>query len=42
LNSIADLPVVAAKLMELGYSESDAASILGGNWLKFLRKNLPS
>jgi membrane dipeptidase len=42
LNSIADLPVVAAKLMERGYSESDAASILGGNWLKFLRKNLPS
>lgn len=42
LDSIADLQVIAAKLMERGYSETDAANVLGGNWLRFLRKNLPS
>ena len=41
LDSIADLQIIATKLMERGYSESDAANILGGNWLRFLRKNLP-
>jgi membrane dipeptidase len=40
--SIADLQVVASKLKERGYSEADAANILGGNWLRFLKKNLPS
>lgn len=40
--SIADLQVVASKLMERGYTEADAANILGGNWLRFLRKNLPA
>jgi membrane dipeptidase len=42
LDSIADLPVIAAKLMERGYSETDAANVLGENWLRFLRGNLPS
>jgi membrane dipeptidase len=42
LDSIADLPLIAAKLIERGYSESDAENILGGNWLRFLRRNLPS
>jgi membrane dipeptidase len=42
LDSIADLQLIAAKLMERGYSETDAANVLGGNWLRFLRKNLPS
>jgi len=42
LDSIADLQVIASKLMERGYSESDAEKILGGNWLKFLREHLPS
>lgn len=42
LDSVADLPLVAQKLMERGYSETDAANVLGGNWLGFLRKNLPS
>ncbi len=42
LDSIADLQHVATKLMERGYSETDAANVLGGNWLRFLRKNLPS
>jgi len=42
LDSIADLPMIASKLMERGYTEADAANVLGGNWLRFLRKNLPS
>jgi membrane dipeptidase len=42
LDSIADLPVIATKLMERGYTEDDATNVLGGNWLRFLRKNLPS
>jgi membrane dipeptidase len=42
LDTIADLQMVAGKLIERGYSETDAANILGGNWLRFLRKHLPS
>ena len=42
LDSIADLQVIASKLIERGYSESDAGKILGGNWLKFLQEHLPS
>lgn len=42
LDSIADLPLIAKKLMERGYTETDAANVLGGNWLRFLRRNLPS
>lgn len=42
LDSVADLPLIAAKLMERGYSATDAANVLGGNWLRFLRRNLPS
>jgi len=42
LDSIADLPLIASKLIERGYSESDAEKILGGNWLRFLREHLPA
>jgi membrane dipeptidase len=42
LNTIADLQMVASKLIERGYSESDAENILGGNWLRFLRTHLPA
>jgi membrane dipeptidase len=42
LDSIADLQLIGSKLLERGYTESDAANVLGGNWLRFLRKNLPS
>lgn len=42
LDSIADLTLIAQKLMERGYTETDAANVLGGNWLRFLRRNLPS
>jgi membrane dipeptidase len=42
LDTIADLQMVASKLIERGYSTSDAENILGGNWLRFLRKHLPA
>ena len=42
LDSVADLQLIASKLIALGYSESDAANVLGGNWLKFLRNHLPA
>jgi membrane dipeptidase len=42
LDTIADLQMIAPKLVALGYSEADAANILGGNWLRFLRKYLPA
>jgi membrane dipeptidase len=42
LDSIADLQMIASKLIGLGYNESDTANILGGNWLRFLRKHLPA
>jgi microsomal dipeptidase-like Zn-dependent dipeptidase len=29
-------------LIARGYSEPEAANILGGNWLRFLRKHLPA
>jgi membrane dipeptidase len=42
LDSIADLQLIGAKLIQRGYSQTDAANILGENWLRFLKKNLPS
>ena len=42
LDSIADLQLIASRLMARGYSESDAANVLGGNWLRFLREHLPA
>jgi len=42
LDSIADLQIIASKLIERGYSQSDAEKILGGNWLRFLREHLPA
>ena len=42
LDSIGDMQIIAAKLIERGYTETDAANVLGGNWLRFLRRNLPS
>jgi membrane dipeptidase len=42
LDSIADLQVIASKLIARGYTDSDAANVLGGNWLRFLRKHLPA
>ena len=42
LDSIADLQLIGTKLIERGYTESDVANILGGNWLRFLREHLPA
>ena len=42
MDTIADLQLIASKLIERGYRESDAANVLGGNWLRFLRKHLPT
>lgn len=41
LDSIADLPVIGSRLRARGYGDSDVENILGGNWLRFLRRNLP-
>ena len=42
LDSVADLQMIASRLITRGYSEADAANILGGNWLRFLREHLPA
>jgi membrane dipeptidase len=42
LDTIADLQMVASRLIARGYSEADAANILGGNWLRILQKHLPA
>ena len=42
LDTIADLQMIASRLVERGYSGTDAENILGGNWLRFLRKHLPA
>ena len=42
LDSIADLQLIGSGLKAHGYTDSDVENILGGNWLRFLRKNLPS
>lgn len=42
IDTVADLQKLMPLLAARGYSESDAANILGLNWLNFLRKNLPS
>jgi membrane dipeptidase len=42
LDSIADLQKISAELQRRGYNETDVENVLGGNWLKFLRRNLPA
>ena len=42
LDSIADLQLVSSGLTARGYKETDVENILGGNWLRFLRRNLPA
>jgi membrane dipeptidase len=41
-DTIADLQKVGPALAERGYSAADIAGILGGNWLRVLRANLPA
>lgn len=38
MDSIADLPLIAAALRERGYGEADVAGIMGENWLALLRR----
>ncbi len=40
MDNIADMPLIAAKLRERGYAETDVANIMGGNWVKLLRRVL--
>ena len=42
LDSVADFQIIGSRLVERGYSEADAAKVLGGNWLRFLREHLPA
>jgi membrane dipeptidase len=39
LDTIADLPKVAALLTDRGYAEADVAAIMHGNWLRLLQQN---
>lgn len=41
LDSVADLGRIGDALGERGYSASDVEGILGGNWLRVLRRGLP-
>lgn len=41
MDSIADLPLIAAGLTAAGYSAEDIDNIMGGNWLRILRQALP-
>ena len=41
IDTVADLQKLVPLLTGRGYSDADAANILGGNWLNFLEKNLP-
>lgn len=38
MDSIADLPLIAAALRERGYGEADVAGVMGENWLALLRR----
>lgn len=42
IDTIADLQKLAPLLGARGFSETDVTNILGGNWLNFLRRSLPS
>ncbi len=38
MGSIRDLQLIASKLQERGYDHDDTTNIMGGNWLKLLRR----
>ncbi len=42
LDTVADLQLIGSGLKARGYNELDVENILGGNWLRFLHRNLPS
>ncbi|TAL77514.1 MAG: peptidase M19 [Bacteroidetes bacterium] len=41
LDTIADLQKIPDMLTGIGYTESDVANIMSGNFIRFLKKNLP-
>ena len=41
IDTIADLQKLVPLLLDKGYSQEDVAAILGGNWLRHLKKVLP-
>ena len=41
IDTIADLQKIPLMLKESGYSPEDVNNIMNGNWIRFLRKNLP-
>jgi len=41
MDSVADLPLIAGKLIERGYEQQDVDRIMGENWLNVLRRTLP-
>ena len=42
IDTIADLQKLVPLLLSRGYSEEDAAAILGGNWINQLNRSLPT
>ena len=40
LDSVADLPKIGDALRNAGWSEGDAAAVLGGNWARWVREQL--
>ncbi len=42
IDTVADLQKIVPLLRSRGYSELDAENILAQNWIRFLKKNLPS
>ena len=41
LDTILDLQKLVPMILSRGYSEEDASSILGGNWIQCLNRSLP-
>lgn len=42
IDTVADLPKVAAALSERGFAPDDVAAVMGANWIRLLRRLLPS
>ncbi len=42
IDTVADLPKIATALIEHGFEHEDVKAIMGGNWLRLLRRLLPA